>query len=458
LNHPFKAGFAVQTPVFHVTVLSNLPRAYDKYSASYDKAAIPESTYPDQFYVLTRDDLAIGIAKASILLGKLALPGNRLVVLEAEVANEQLHPNLRNGRGSYLAGSRLPVSRIHYINAAGELAETTVEEAMAGALALRLPEMLPYAELRPRSVSVLPIALACQASCRFCFSKASTSSDVLPSSIPLAVMDAWAERAKAAGAERFVITGGGEPGLLAHDTMLQVMRSANRHFRKLVLITNGMHLAKREESTRAAMLQEYAAHGLSVLSVSRHHHDDAVNAGIMGLDTKTPKVLRTWRELPEASRPARLRLICVLQKGGVDSYEALRAYVDWAVEQGVPELCFKELYVSTTLESAYHDNPENTWSRTHQVSLSLVPQFFEDAGFKVVHRLPWGAPVYEGMWNGKKLTVAAYTEPSLYWERVNGVARSWNIMASGQCLVSLEDLQSGLPGTGGAKYFPIQAG
>jgi hypothetical protein len=128
------------------------------------------------------------------------------------------------------------------------------------------------------------------------------------------------------------------------------------------------------------------------------------------------------------------------------------------VEQGVPELCFKELYVSTTLESAYHDNPENTWSRTHQVSLSLVPQFFEDAGFKVVHRLPWGAPVYEGMWNGKKLTVAAYTEPSLYWERVNGVARSWNIMASGQCLVSLEDLQSGLPGTGGAKYFPIQAG
>jgi hypothetical protein len=91
------------------------------------------------------------------------------------------------------------------------------------------------------------------------------------------------------------------------------------------------------------------------------------------------------------------------------------------------------------------------------VSLSLVTTFFEQANFRVVRRLPWGAPVYEGHWNGKTLTVAAYTEPSLYWERSNGVARSWNIMASGQCLVSLEDPQSVLPDARRAKIIPLQA-
>jgi molybdenum cofactor biosynthesis enzyme MoaA len=447
----------VSNSVYHVTILSNLPRAYDKYSASYDKALIPECTYPDQFYVLTRDELAIGIEKASNLLGKLALPGNRLLVLEANVPADSLLPNLRNGKGRYLQGSRLPVSKVHYVGAAGELVDTSIEEGMAAALALRLPEMHSYAELRPRSVSVLPIALACQAACRFCFSKTSVSLDTESRGPALFPFEKWAHRAQRAGAERFVITGGGEPGLLKHEHLLDLMRIGAELFSKTILITNGVHLSRRDEGLRLQMLQDYAHEGLSVLSISRHHHDDSVNFTIMGLDTQTPRVLRSWHELPSVTRPNRLRLICVLQKGGIDSPQSLKEYVDWAVEQGVPELCFKELYVSTTLESAYHANPENSWSREHQVSLSLVTTFFEQANFRVVRRLPWGAPVYEGDWNGKTLTVAAYAEPSLYWERSNGVARSWNIMASGQCLVSLEDPQSMLPDARSAKIIPLQA-
>ena len=42
------------------------------------------------------------------------------------------------------------------------------------------------------------------------------------------------------------------------------------------------------------------------------------------------------------------------------------------------------------------------------------------------------------------MRIAAYTEPSLYWERVNGIARSWNVMADGKCFVSLEDRSSAL--------------
>jgi hypothetical protein len=236
--------------------------------------------------------------------------------------------------------------------------------------------------------------------------------------------------------------------------LLALVRLGAETLGKTVLITNGVHLARKDEEVRAQMLQDYAQAGLSVLSVSRHHHDDIVNEHIMGLATNTHRVLQTWRALAPAARPARMRLICVLQKGGIDSDAALRGYVDWAAGHGVTELCFKELYVSSTLESAYQANPENQWSREHQVPLALITRFFEREGFEVTARLPWGSPVYEGLWNGSRISIAAYTEPSLYWERSNGVARSWNLMASGQCLASLEDLSSALT-LDSRRIFPI---
>jgi hypothetical protein len=108
----------------------------------------------------------------------------------------------------------------------------------------------------------------------------------------------------------------------------------------------------------------------------------------------------------------------------------------------VEEICFKELYVSTSAESVYHDRSVNDWSRHHQVSLSLVTDFAERQGFVVESRLPWGAPVYRGKWQGNPVRIAAYTEPSLFWERTQGIARSWNVMADGRCHVSLEDRAS----------------
>ncbi|MGR5130705.1 hypothetical protein, partial [Photobacterium swingsii] len=57
---------------------------------------------------------------------------------------------------------------------------------------------------------------------------------------------------------------------------------------------------------------------------------------------------------------------------------------------------------------------------------------------------PWGAPVFAGEWAGRPMRIAAYTEPSLYWERTHGIARSWNVMADGRCYASLEDRASEL--------------
>ena len=137
-----------------------------------------------------------------------------------------------------------------------------------------------------------------------------------------------------------------------------------------------------------------------------------------------------------------MRFISVLQAGGIENEAEVKSYLTWVTNQGVDEICFKELYVSTSAESVYYDRSANEWSRNRQVSLSLITGFAEQQGFVVESRLPWGAPVYHGKWKNQPLRMAAYTEPSLFWERSQGVARSWNIMADGRCHVSLEDRAS----------------
>jgi len=175
------------------------------------------------------------------------------------------------------------------------------------------------------------------------------------------------------------------------------------------------------------------------MAVSRHHFDGERNRELMGLDTRSELAARSLAELGRSGLELRLRWICALQQGGIDSERALERYIDWAAETGAGEICFKELYVSSSVESVYYAREANRWSREHQVSLRLVTDFMANRGFEVAERLPWGAPIFEGAWNGRRLRIAAYTEPSISWELRNGLCRSWNLMADGRCLASLED-------------------
>ncbi|HEX7816137.1 radical SAM protein [Dyella sp.] len=431
--------------LYHVAVLSNFARGFDKYALSYSKAGIPESTYPDRFFLLRHEELAIGIAKATPLLHKLALDGNRLIVLRTEVDSEVLHENTRNGKGRFVQSDRIALAGLHELAEDGHtLRPIEAEDAMADSLRMLQSAFHDFADIVPRSVSFLPIAMACQARCAFCFSKASISSDQSQVRVDWDKVAYWLDRARAEGAERAVITGGGEPTLLPRHSLERLVAESGARFSKVVLITNGHVLAVAPEAGRIERLQALHDAGLRVLAISRHHFDDARNLELMQLATPVAQLLASWHEHRVRWPLLRLRLICVLQQGGVQDRDTLVSYLDWAVAQGVPEICFKELYVSTSAESLYHDRQANAWSRAHQVSLSLVTDFAHEQGFTLHERLPWGAPVYGGNWKGRSLRIAAYTEPSLFWERSHGVARSWNVLADGRCYVSLEDRASQL--------------
>lgn len=424
---------------YHVTVLSNFARAFDKYRRQYRKSAIPQSSYPEESYLLPLKDLSIGIAKAARLMEKLRIPADRLVAMEATLENDMVRPNQRNGVGRIWPSPDLPVSRIFSIDDGGALGTPmSVEEAMGKSLRLHASSFSPYARIKPRSVSFLPVARGCQASCPFCFSEASVSADQ-PRGRPheQSILE-WVTLAKRRGAERAVVTGGGEPTLMPHEGLLNLIKICSSKLSKVVLITNGVQLASASRSQRLRHLGELHDAGLSVLAVSRHHSDEAVNSRLMRYATQTPVLLEAFSK--QESLPAlKPRLVCVLQRGGVESVSDIDEYVAWASSFGVQEICFKELYVSSSEESVYHSRASNTWSANNQVPLSIVHDWANEKGLICVAKLPWGAPIFEGVAADRPIRIAAYTEPSLFWERSHGIARSWNVMSDGTCLASLED-------------------
>lgn len=426
------------TSVFHITVLSNFARGYDKYRRQYRKQGIPESTYPNEFYVLKQTDLAIGVAKASKLLAKLNLPGDELIALEARVPDSALSQSLR-GLGLVWASPDLPIERVHRLPL-GTLEETTPEELTASSLAIHAATFGSYASLRPRAVSFLPVAKGCQAACPFCFSDGSVSVEQAQARLNWTGVDAWLALARSRGAERAVITGGGEPTMLDWSDTTELVKRCSRAFGTTVLITNGFKMASAPDPAKC--VSDLSEAGLSVLAVSRHHVDDDMNARLMKLNTRTLELLNGCRQARASGSGLRIRLVCVLQRGGVESVGDVDGYVRWAASVGADEVCFKELYVSSSLESVYYSRPSNTWSAQHQVSLGVVTQWASQNDLLVRSTLPWGAPIYEARVGERIVRVAAYTEPSLFWERTHRLARSWNVMADGTCLASLEDRKS----------------
>lgn len=421
---------------------------------------LPESRYPDAFYLHAEDDdHSVGIRKASSLLAKLGIRGDKVICIKSILpcADDDPADNLcvtpntitGTGLGHHWPRPALPVSTISCCDDGNDMPPVfrlmRVEDIYALAYKLEDSSQTPWAMLEPRSFSVLPIAAACQANCAFCFSKSSISSEISHSPLSLSRVSETALAAKRRGAGRAVITGGGEPGLMPHERLTELIRLLSEIFGRVVLITNAFHLSRCDESRRLQIIGDYARAGLSVLAVSRHASTRARNDEIMGVQTDAEAV---FASSALAAPEIRRRLICVLQQGAVDSAIAIDEYIEAAATMKADEICFKELYVSTSIESSYASAQENEWCEKHRVPLDHVVTHLEHRGSKTVARLPWGSPVFETAANDRMLRIAAYTEPSVGWERWHRIARSWNLVADGRCFASLEDADSEVCCTG----------
>lgn len=438
--------------MYHVTLLSNFSKAYDKYTNQYNKTKLPESTFLDKFHVLTAPDIWMGIEKTSRLLKKLGIINDKLILIETKIPDDQeLFRTENTGKGYFIKLPHIIVSDLYILDETPDNHETfghrsrvSVETIMARSMALNKDNFKSYQDLTPRSISILPVAQGCQAKCSFCFSHSSVSDDTSQKLLKHHIIDHVLNVSKKHGAERVVITGGGEPTLVPHHRLIEYIKLCKIYFDKIVMITNGYVYSNQKvnEEQRLEYLTQIHEAGLNVLSVSRHGYDETTNTEIMNLETNSVKIAQTIASNPKVFENLQLRWVCVLQKHGVSSVATLEKYLDFAVETKASQICFKELYVSVSEESVYYDKSYNKFSRKNQIPLSMVTKYLEDKKAKLMFELPWGSPVYELMHLGSKIQIACYTEPSLFWERSSGICRSWNLMADGKVYASLEDLKS----------------
>ena len=135
--------------------------------------------------------------------------------------------------------------------------------------AITTPEIStnPWARCRYLTCSVLPVRMACNLDCKFCFSKSSISTlEQDQGGWTHRQLERYFDFSRGKGASRLVITGGGEP-LLRPDAVQTALQVGRRFFSEIALFTNGVLLDR-------SLAAELAASGLSYLCFSRHHYAD----------------------------------------------------------------------------------------------------------------------------------------------------------------------------------------
>ena len=267
--------------------------------------------------------------------------------------------------------------------------------------------------------SVLPVRMACNLRCPFCFSRSSVSA-LKSERVDWRRLDvaSYYQFARDRGATRLVITGGGEP-LLRPDDVIYLIGLGRRYFDEVACFSNGTFLT-RELSRR---LRDA---GLSYLCWSRHAVDDEENRLLMG--EGAPRLA----DLVQHADMLRIRATCVMTRGHVEDAADVWKYIDAFHAYGIEEFTFKHTYVAYE-GSLFRGSAENAWAREHKVEGDP----FAGEG-EVVARLPWG-PCVRRL---RGVQVCYYHEPTPQWELKHRLCRSSNLLSDGAVYASLEETRS----------------
>lgn len=418
----------------YITVLSNWLLGYDRYKKIYSKNNISQSTFKNKFFILDQNQLHIGLNKAIQLLNKienkehLIIPNNKIIKINTIIHNPHKHID---NRGYFIDKNFI---NVHSVEIFSDNIWNKISIEDLNSIAFDTTNLIPYNKLKPITLSFLPVGYACQAKCKFCFSDSSISIENIKKISDFSSLEQWCILAKSQGANRFVITGGGEPSLFGIDNIINTLHISKKYFNKNIMISNGLFIDKNIH-----IISTLAENGLDILSLSLHHYDENKNFDIMQLNTKVIKNLQLIKQLQV--KPI-IRLVCVLQKNGIDSKEEIEKYINFALDNNISQICFKELYVASTNESLYSSSKENKYCIENQIPLQILIDYCEEKKLQQISILPWGSPIFRLYSNSKYIDIAAYTEPSVGWERSNGICRSWNYMSDESCYATLEDKNS----------------
>lgn len=230
-----------------------------------------------------------------------------------------------------------------------------------------------YQFAQPITFTPYASARACSARCRFCSENLRDAQTIQPASTLRPAHDYFTGLAQALEALRGVPLSYSLSGLEASDDpdwLLRLLATLSApesaaFIEQRVLYSNGAGLAgPRGEELLGAL----RAFGLSWLELSRHHPDAAVNQQIMrfraGEAIADADVFAQTTRRMAAYFP--LRMVCLLQAGGVDSPASVERYLEWARDLGAECVIFREL---SRLDEGYRANATYRYLQAQRVPL-----------------------------------------------------------------------------------------
>ncbi|HSR10191.1 MAG TPA: radical SAM protein, partial [Thermodesulfobacteriota bacterium] len=170
---------------------------------------------------------------------------------------------------------------------------------------------------------------------------------------------------------------GGEPSL--DPRLPRILRTVAEHgMRKRTITTNGSGLLELREGR--TVIDWLVSTGIRHLNISRAHPATKENARLMKLDrSMSVEDLRSVARLSSAAG-TRVRLSCVLLKGGIDCLEGMFDYLDFAERAGVDNVVFRQLMLPGRL--APLPDPVALFSNENRVRLDpILDEIAEDGRF-----------------------------------------------------------------------------
>jgi hypothetical protein len=197
----------------------------------------------------------------------------------------------------------------------------------------------PYAATRP-----------CSARCRFCSENLRSRHSAVAAALQRPGPDYFAQLGLALAQLEGLPLSYSLSGLETTDDpdfMCALLDGLDRHagrspVEQRVLYTNGAGLAG---PAQARLIARLARFGLDWIELSRHHHQADRNQAIMRFREGSAQRDAAGFDamLEKLTRDLAVKLVCIAQRGGIESAEGLRDYLEWARARGVRSVILREL-------------------------------------------------------------------------------------------------------------------
>lgn len=225
---------------------------------------------------------------------------------------------------------------------------------------------------------------ACSANCRFCSEKLNRDKDEMKN---FNLSDIYFEKLKVIlnmlkDNEIFLSISGMEPleSLEFLEDALKVFKDFEDEGIKIIskVIYSNLSAGTYNLEKVLEIIKKYK---ITSVETSRHHYDENVNNKIVNFKNELIKQNKNYESIVQKlNKIINLKLVCVLQKTGVNSYKEVENYINWAKTLGIKSIVFRELSI---FNDSIAENEVSKYIKDNRVQLINILKEINSDNFKI---------------------------------------------------------------------------